>query len=98
VQVDEKGNFVKVAGAYRVADIMVGDSPLDPSKVYTVASHNYMLKLAGDGMTMFKNSKVIRDDVMTDVDILSAFIRNNLGGNVGADYANPSGRGRITIQ
>lgn len=98
VQVDEKGNFVKVAGAYRVADIMIGDSPLDTSKVYTVASHNYMLKMAGDGMTMFKNSKVIRDDVMTDVDILSAFIRNNLGGNVGADYANPVGQGRITIQ
>ncbi|MFW6679384.1 5'-nucleotidase C-terminal domain-containing protein [Lacrimispora sp. AGF001] len=98
VQVDEKGNFVKVAGAYRVADIMIGDSPLDTSKVYTVASHNYMLKMAGDGMTMFKNSKVIRDDVMTDVDILSAFIRNNLGGNVGADYANPAGQGRITIQ
>ena len=98
VQVDEKGNFVKVAGAYRVADIMIGDSPLDTSKVYTVASHNYMLKMAGDGMTMFKNSKVIRDDVMTDVDILSAFIRNNLGGNVGTDYANPAGQGRITIQ
>lgn len=98
VQLDEKGNFVKVAGAYRVADIMVGDSPLDPAKVYTVASHNYMLKMAGDGMTMFKNSKVIRDDVMTDVDILSAFIRSNLGGNVGADYANPAGQGRITIQ
>ncbi|MBE5974543.1 MAG: bifunctional metallophosphatase/5'-nucleotidase [Paenibacillaceae bacterium] len=98
VQVDEKGNFVKVAGAYRVADIMIGDSPLDTSKVYTVASHNYMLKMAGDGMTMFKNSKVIRDDVMTDVDILSAFIRNNLDGNVGTDYANPAGQGRITIQ
>ena len=98
VQVDEKGNFVKVAGAYRVADIMIGDSPLDTSKVYTVASHNYMLKMAGDGMTMFKNSKVIRDDVMTDVDILSAFIRNNLGGNVGNDYADPAGQGRITIQ
>ncbi len=98
VQVDEKGNFVKVGGAYRVADIMIGDSPLDTSKVYTVASHNYMLKMAGDGMTMFKNSKVIRDDVMTDVDILSAFIRNNLGGNVGTDYANPAGQGRITIQ
>ena len=98
VQVDEKGNFVKVAGAYRVADIMIGDSPLDTSKVYTVASHNYMLKMAGDGMTMFKNSKVIRDDVMTDVDILSAFIRNNLGGNVSTDYANPAGQGRITVQ
>lgn len=98
VQVDEKGNFVKVSGAYRVTDIMVGESPLDVTKVYTVASHNYMLKSAGDGMTMFKNSKVLRDDVMTDVDLLSAFIRSNLGGNVGTDYQNPAGLGRITFK
>jgi 5'-nucleotidase/UDP-sugar diphosphatase len=98
VQVDEKDNFVKVNGAYRVSDIMVGGAPLDANKTYTVASHNYMLKSAGDGMTMFKGSKVIRDDVLTDVDLLSTYIRSNLGGNVGADYANPAGQGRITIK
>jgi 5'-nucleotidase/UDP-sugar diphosphatase len=98
VQVDEKDNFVKVNGAYRVSDIMVGGAPLDVNKTYTVASHNYMLKSAGDGMTMFKGSKVIRDDVLTDVDLLSTYIRSNLGGNVGADYANPAGQGRITIK
>ncbi|WP_333650864.1 bifunctional UDP-sugar hydrolase/5'-nucleotidase [Lacrimispora sp.] len=98
VQVDEKGNFVKVNGAYRVSDIMVGGAPLDVNKTYTVASHNYMLKSAGDGMTMFKGSKVTRDEVMTDVDILSAYIRSNLGGNVGSDYANPAGQGRITVK
>ncbi len=98
VQVDEKGNFVKVSGAYRVSDIMAGGEPLDVTKTYTVASHNYMLKSGGDGMTMFKGCKVIRDDVMTDVDLLSAYIRTNLGGNVDTDYANPSGQGRITVK
>ena len=98
VEVDEKGNFIKVKGAYRVSDIMVGGSPLDVNKTYTVASHNYMLKSGGDGMSMFKGSKVILDDVLTDVDLLSAYIRTNLGGNVGADYANPAGQGRITIK
>ncbi|MDR1548962.1 MAG: bifunctional metallophosphatase/5'-nucleotidase [Hungatella sp.] len=98
VQVDEKDNFVKVNGAYRVSDIMVGGAPLDVNKTYTVASHNYMLKSGGDGMTMFKGSKVIRDDVMTDVDLLSTYIRSNLGGNVGADYVNLTGQGRITIK
>ncbi|GLC80408.1 5'-nucleotidase C-terminal domain-containing protein [Lacrimispora brassicae] len=98
VQLDEKGNFVKVNGAYRVTDIMVGGAPLDVNKAYKVASHNYMLKSAGDGMTMFKGSKVLLDDVLTDVDLLSAYIRSNLGGNVGADYANPAGQGRITIK
>lgn len=98
VQLDEKGNFIKVAGSYRVSDIMVGGAPLDVKKTYTVASHNYMLKSAGDGMTMFKGSRVLRDNVMTDVDLLSAYIRSNLGGNVGADYKNPAGQGRITIK
>jgi 2',3'-cyclic-nucleotide 2'-phosphodiesterase (5'-nucleotidase family) len=98
VQVDEKGNFVKANGAYRVSDIKVGDAPLDVNKTYTVASHNYMLKSGGDGMAMFKGSKVIRDEVITDVDLLSSYIRNQLGGNVGEAYKNPAGQGRITIK
>lgn len=98
VQVDEKGNFLKVNGAYRVSDIMVGGTPLDVNKTYTVASHNYMLKSGGDGMTMFKGSKIIRDEVIADVDLLSSYIRNQLGGNVGSDYANPAGQGRITTK
>jgi 2',3'-cyclic-nucleotide 2'-phosphodiesterase (5'-nucleotidase family) len=77
---------------------MVGGTPLDVNKTYTVASHNYMLKSGGDGLTMFKGSKVIRDEVITDVDLLSSYIRNQLGGNVGNDYANPLGQGRITIK
>lgn len=98
VQLDEKGNFVKVNGAYRVSDIKVGDAALDVNKTYTVASHNYMLKSGGDGMTMFKGSKILRDEVITDVDLLSSYIRNQLGGNVGEAYKDPAGQGRITIK
>lgn len=98
VQLDEKGNFLRVDGAYRVTDIKVGNEPLDLNRIYTVASHNYMLKLAGDGMTMFADSNIIRDEVMMDVDILSTYIRSNLGGIVGAEYQNPVGQGRITIK
>ena len=98
VKMDEKGNFLRVDGAYRVTDIKIGNEPLDLNKTYTVASHNYMLKSAGDGMTMFAGSNIIRDEVMADVDILSSYIRNNLGGTVGAEYQNPAGQGRITIK
>ena len=98
VKTDDKGNFLSVAGAYRVTDIKVGSEPLDVNKTYTVASHNYMLKSAGDGMTMFAGSNIIRDEVMVDVDILSAYIRSNLGGTVGAEYSNPAGQGRITVK
>lgn len=98
VRLDDKGNFLGVDGTYRVSEIQVGGEPLDTNKTYTVASHNYMLKLAGDGMTMFANSNIIRDEVMMDVDILSTYIRQNLGGAVGEEYQNPAGQGRITIK
>lgn len=97
VQVDEKGNFTGVSGTYRVKDIMVDGEALDLSRTYTVASHNYMLKSGGDGMVMFNGSNVIRDEVISDMDLLSAYIRDNLGGNVGNEYINPAGQGRITV-
>lgn len=59
---------------------------------------NYMLKEGGDGMVMFGGCNVIQDDVMVDVDILSAYINNQLGGSVGADYAEPARQGRIVIR
>lgn len=98
VKLDEKGNFKSVSGAYRVGNILVNGEPLDINKTYTVASHNYMLKSGGDGMSMFEGTKVIRDDVMVDVDVLSSYITERLGGNVGADYENPRGQGRILIK
>ncbi|MDD3254113.1 MAG: bifunctional UDP-sugar hydrolase/5'-nucleotidase [Lachnospiraceae bacterium] len=97
VKVDEKGNFVKVEGSYRVNDLMVRDAPLELNRTYKVASHNYMLKSGGDGMSMFRGSKVLRDETISDMDLLSTYIRTNLNGNVGAEYANPAGQGRITI-
>lgn len=95
---NDKSEFVKVDGAYRVSDIMVGGQPLDVSKTYTLASHNYMLKDAGDGYTMFgtKNVKLLNDGVMIDNQVLINYIVNNLGGVVGEQYAAP--QGRITIK
>ena len=95
---NDKSEFVKVDGAYRVSDIMVGGQPLDVNKTYTLASHNYMLKDAGDGYTMFgtKNVKLLKDGVMIDNQVLINYIVNNLGGVVGEQYAAP--QGRITIK
>ena len=97
VKTDDKGNFISVDGPYRVTDIQVGGQPIDLNKTYTVASHNYMLKSGGDGMTMFNGCNVIKDDVMVDVDVLSSYIQS-LGGTVTADYADPAGQGRIVIR
>lgn len=98
VQLDDKRSFVGVSGAYRVTDIKVNGEALDLNRTYTVASHNYMLKQAGDGMTMFSGAKVVKDDVMVDCDLLSSYINTQLGGTIGAAYADPHGQGRITIK
>ena len=98
VQLDDKRNFVAVTGPYRVTDIMVNGEPLDLNRTYTLASHNYLLKDGGDGMTMFVGCNIVKDEVMADVDLLSAYVRDNLGGVVGEEYANPAGQGRILIK
>ena len=98
VETDSKGSFVKVSGAYRVSDILVNGEPLDVNKTYTVASHNYLLKSGGDGMNMFMKCNILKDETLTDVDLLSKYINENLGGTVGADYADPAGQGRVIIK
>ncbi len=105
VEVDDAGNFVKVAGDRRVKDVQVLNSetgayaPIDPNATYTLASHNYMLKSGGDGYTMFgaNNVKILQDEVMVDNEVLINYIKDDLGGVVGQQYANPRGDGRITV-
>ena len=92
---DENGMFVKVDGEYRVKNVVVGGEPLDVNKTYTLASHNFMLKSAGDGFAMFAGAKLIIDESLIDNQVLISYITQNLGGVVGADYANPYGQGRI---
>lgn len=98
VETDDKGNFLRVSGPRRVSEVMVGGAPLKPEESYTLASHNYMLKSAGSGMTMFQGCELLRDEVISDVDLLSAYIQDNLSGSVGEEYSNPAGQGRITIK
>ena len=51
VKTDDKGSFVSVEGARRVQNVQVLNQttntyePIDPAKTYTLASHNYMLKM-----------------------------------------------------
>lgn len=92
---DENGLFTGVAGEYRVKNVKVGGEPLDLNKAYTLASHNYMLKNAGDGFTMFQDNKLLQDEVMLDNQVLINYITDTLGGVVGAQYAEPYGEGRI---
>lgn len=94
-KLDENGMFAGVEGEYRVKNVKVGGEDLVLDKIYTVASHNYMLKNGGDGFNMFMNCKLLQDEVMIDNQVLINYITGTLGGVVGEDYANPYGQGRI---
>lgn len=98
VILDDKSNFLRVDGEYRVRNVMIGGKPLDPDRTYTVASHNYLIKNGGDGYPCFMDNKLILDDVMLDNQVLITYIVDNLGGTVGSEYAQILGQGRITIK
>ncbi|MBO5115341.1 MAG: 5'-nucleotidase C-terminal domain-containing protein, partial [Peptococcaceae bacterium] len=96
--ITEDGKFSGVAGAYRVQNVMVGDEPLDINNVYTLASHDYFLKKGGGGFTMLQNCTMLQDSIMLDNQILIQYITEYLNGEIGRQYANPYGEGRITIK
>ena len=98
IELDAKGNFVRVAGARRVSDVKIDGKPLDVKKKYTVGGTSYMLKSGGDGMTMFKGAHLVQDEMMSDADTIMEYLQNHLNGKVGEQYANPYGDGRIVIK
>ncbi|NKB51895.1 MAG: bifunctional metallophosphatase/5'-nucleotidase [Rhizobiaceae bacterium] len=49
----------KPAGS-RVSNVMVGDAPLDPAKMYTLATNDFMGR-GGDGYKMLRSGKVLID-------------------------------------
>ncbi|MBR7046254.1 MAG: bifunctional metallophosphatase/5'-nucleotidase [Lachnospiraceae bacterium] len=94
---DENGMFAGIEGTRRVQNVMVGEEPVDPEKVYTLASHNYMLLENGDGYTMFDGAKVLQDSVKLDNQVLIDYIVDSLNGVIGEEYADPFGQGRIKV-
>lgn len=98
VQLDEKGNFYRIGGIYRVSDVRIGGKPLDINKKYTVGGTTYVLKDGGDGFVMFKGSKLLKDGEKSDVDAIMEYIQKQLDGNIGEQYNNPYGDGRIRIK
>ena len=92
---DENGMFTGITGDYRVKNVMVGGEPLDLEKTYTVACNDYVLLSNGDGMTAFDGCKVLQDRVKLDNQVLIDYITETLGGEIGEEYADPYGQGRI---
>ena len=95
------GRFLQVSGmsyafdlaqpvGSRVSDVMIGDAPIDPEKVYGVVSNNYV-RNGGDGFAMFKTAADAYDFGPDLADVTAEFIAAN------APYM-PYLDGRITIK
>lgn len=102
VEMDDKGMLVSIGQRRRVKDVeILGDdgtyAAINPGATYTLASHDYLIKEGGNGVDLFMDNTLLQDEVMVDNQALITYIRDHLGGVVGADYANPYGQGRITI-
>lgn len=97
VVTNEYGEFVELVGENRVTDVTVGGEAIDLEKTYTLASHDYLIKSGGDGLTMFKECTIVKDSVYLDNQVLIDYIVEELGGVIGEEYANLEGEGRITI-
>ena len=70
---------------------------LDPEATYTVAGQDYHLLHSGDGFAMFEGAKGVILTGKLDSEVLIDYIKDSLGGEVGSDYADPYGQGRIKI-
>ena len=82
VRVDENRIWLgPPLGRYKVENIRVYNKksrqyePIDLEKTYRIAASDYTLKNFGDGMTMFKNSKIIRDFVGEDHAVLANYLK-----------------------
>lgn len=97
VVTNEYDMFVSAEGKRRVKDVMIlGEQgeyePLEPNAIYTVASHNYLLKEGGSGCGMFADNTFIIDEGMVDYQILVNYITEELERNIGTKYAQIEGR------
>ena len=94
---DENNMQTVIEGPRRVSNVKVGGEPIDPQKLYTVASTDYVLLSNGDGLTAFDGAKLLQDRVKLDVQLLIEYITGDLAGEVGAGYLDLAGDGRIVI-
>ena len=94
---DKNGIFAGIEGERRVRNVMVGEEPLDPDRTYSVAGQDYMLLKHGDGYGMFDEAPVLKQGIKLDNQVLIDYIVETLGGDVGEEYADPYGQGRIVI-
>ena len=99
------GQFPQVSGMqftihekeHRVSDVKILNGatqhyePLNPDRVYTVATTKYCVTDGGLYNTL-KGSKIILETKRTYNDIFIEYVTKNLNGHIGWEYAQPQGR------
>ena len=95
---NEEGLFTGISGERRVVNVTVGGEPLDPEATYTVAGQDYLLPHNGDGQTAFDGAQNVVTTGKLDSEVMIDHIHETLGGEIGADYSDPYGQGRIVIK
>lgn len=66
------GGVKMVVKQHKIDTLLVGGMPLDPNKVYGVATVDFLLD-GGDGLTVGKNARELKD---TDVRVIDAVLAN----------------------
>ncbi len=66
------GGVKMVVKQHRIDTLLVGGKPLDPNKVYGIATVDFLLD-GGDGLTVGKNARELKD---TDVRVIDAVLTN----------------------
>ncbi len=100
VVVDEQGAFLTIEEGKerRVGNVLINGEPIDPNKTYTVGGTSYILQLSGDGMSMFKDCKVVSDAYPNDSGSLVEYMTDGINGLItAAKYGQERGEGRILI-
>lgn len=95
---DMKGNFLRVAGAYRVQNVKINGKPLDLSKTYTLGGTVYTLRLGGDGMSMFQNAPLVKQTGLSETDVVLEYLQNFLNAKIVNKYTAAEGENRILIK
>ncbi len=86
-----------IEGERRVKNVKIAGEPLEPDKTYTLAGADFTILSNGDGFTAFDGANVIQEEFKLDNQVLIDYIEETLGGEIGSDYADPYGQGRIVI-
>ena len=94
VKLDDQGNFERVEGKRRVSQVMIGGKPLDTAEDYLVAGTSYILSDGGNGYSMFRDTTLVAEPGLSDVDILADYVQKQ---GVSEAYRKPEGQGRIRI-